>query len=272
MNNYDFTQYDIIDAHAHIFPDKIFHKATEAIGDFYHLAMASEGSSDLLLKSGSEIKVSKYLVCSSATTPRQTQSINDYISEQCKNHSEFIGFGTLHPDMTEDEIHSELKRISDLGLCGIKLHPDFQDFDIDCKAADKIYDALGDSMPVLIHMGDKRYHRSNPAKLKTVLKRFSSLHVMAAHLGGYTEWEEASDTLRGLSEYLRFDTSSSLSLISQDYARKLILGFGIENCFWGSDFPMWTHESEFRNLIDLGFSEQDNRKIFSENFKNYFNI
>lgn len=272
MNNYNYDDYEIIDAHSHIFPDKIYHKATEAIGDFYDLAMACEGNADSLLKSGSQINVSKYLVCSSATTPKQTQSINQFISEQCRIHKEFVGFGTLHPDMSEQEITDELAKFNDLGLVGIKLHPDFQNFDIDSHEADKIYDAVGDTMPILIHMGDKRYSHSNPAKLRKILLRFPKLHIMAAHLGGYTQWDEAYDNLSGLNDYLRFDTSSSLALISHEYARKLINHFGIENCFWGSDFPMWTHESEFRNLIDLGFSQKENQMIFSENFKRYFKI
>ena len=43
----------IIDAHAHIFPDKIAKKATDAIGDFYGIQMTeSAGTPDILLQEG----------------------------------------------------------------------------------------------------------------------------------------------------------------------------------------------------------------------------
>ena len=61
----------IIDAHTHIFPQKIAAKATDAIGAFYDLPMAAVGDSEALLKSGRSIGVDRYLVCSSATTPAQ---------------------------------------------------------------------------------------------------------------------------------------------------------------------------------------------------------
>jgi hypothetical protein len=39
----------IIDAHTHIYPDKIAQKATEAIGDFYGLGMRCIGTAENLL-------------------------------------------------------------------------------------------------------------------------------------------------------------------------------------------------------------------------------
>ena len=40
----------IIDAHTHIFPEKIADKASEAIGEFYDLPMNSGGGSKTLLE------------------------------------------------------------------------------------------------------------------------------------------------------------------------------------------------------------------------------
>ena len=55
----------IIDAHAHIFPDKIAQKATDNIGSFYDLYMNFDGTADMLIKQGNECGVSKYVVRSS---------------------------------------------------------------------------------------------------------------------------------------------------------------------------------------------------------------
>ena len=70
----------IIDAHAHIFPDKIASKATDAIGDFYNIKMSNAaGTPELLLSEGKSAGISKFVVHSTATTVHQVKSINKYI-------------------------------------------------------------------------------------------------------------------------------------------------------------------------------------------------
>ena len=94
---------EIIDAHVHIYPDKIALKASKAIGDFYGIPMDYDGTVNGLLEVGKKAGISRYLVHSVATTPHQVHSINTFILEQLKAHKEFIGFITLHPDLTIDE-------------------------------------------------------------------------------------------------------------------------------------------------------------------------
>ena len=64
--------------HAHIFPSKSAYKASSAIGEFYNMGMKYPGESSLLLRVVRKINVSKYLVCSTATVPEQTEKINDF--------------------------------------------------------------------------------------------------------------------------------------------------------------------------------------------------
>ena len=54
------SSYKIIDAHAHIFPEKIVDAATVNIGKFYDLKMHCIGSSKMLIEEGSKAGVSKY--------------------------------------------------------------------------------------------------------------------------------------------------------------------------------------------------------------------
>ena len=129
----------ITDAHAHIFPPKIAQKAVGSIGDFYHIPMSHPGSPEALLQSGAAIGTRKYLVCSTATRPAQVVSINDFIQNCCQQHKELLGFATLHPAF--EDIPGEVSRVAGLGLRGVKLHPDFQQFCIDDPAAFPIYDA-----------------------------------------------------------------------------------------------------------------------------------
>ena len=69
----------IIDSHAHIFPDTIAEKAAKNIGKFYGIEMSSNGSVQGLLESGSKIGVDKYIVHSTATSLNQVKSINNFI-------------------------------------------------------------------------------------------------------------------------------------------------------------------------------------------------
>lgn len=270
MQKNTYAQYDICDAHAHIFPCKIALKATENIGKFYELPMNGiSGSADELLKSGSKIGVKKYLVCSTATIPEQVQSINDFILKKCNLHKDFFGFGTLHPNM--EDIESEIKRIISMGLHGIKLHPDFQKFNIDDPKAYKIYEILEGNLPLLLHSGDNRYDFSRPTRIARVARDFPKLQIIAAHLGGYQSWGEASQCLCGFSN-IKVDCSSSISFIPKEYSRRLIREYGAENCFFGCDFPMWQHAPELERFFELGLTDEENRMILSENFCKFFNI
>lgn len=257
------SEYYIIDSHAHIFPDKIAEKATQATGLFYDIEMDNVGSVSRLLESGSKINVNKYVVHSTATKPEQVSSINEYISNECKKNPEFIGFGTMHPFLTLDEQKKELDRFEKLGLIGVKLHPDIQEFSLDSEDSLRMFKLFAGRYPVLIHMGDARYQYSNPHRLAAVLKKYPKLDVIGAHLGGYSEWNEVKKHLIGMNVY--FDTSSSICMMEKQEAIDIITSHGMDKIVWGTDFPMWKHENEFNNLINLGFTHEENQKIFSEN-------
>ena len=269
MDKNIYEKYEIIDAHAHIFPEKIAAVATESIGHFYELHMTGCGLSDKLLESGKKIGVSRYLVCSTATTQHQISAINNFIAGECLLHPEFYGFGTTHAD--SDNVAADVEQIISLGLHGVKLHPDFQKFNADSPEAYKIYEAIEGVLPVLIHCGDNRYDYSDPRRIAKVHKDFPKLKLMAAHLGGYQQWEDAVKLLKG-DDTLKFDVSSSLAFLTPERAAEIIHKYGSENCFFGSDFPMWDHEDELERFLALGLTEEENRMILSENFKDFLSI
>lgn len=254
----------IIDSHAHIFPQKIATKASGAIGDFYGIKMHHDGMSHTFSALMKEAGVSKALVCSTATTPQQVVPINDFVAEKCKQYENFIGFATLHQDMEDAE--SEILRIKELGLHGIKLHPDFQKFKIDDERMFDTYKILErEKLPILFHTGDKRYNFSGPRHLIKIMEKFPDLVCIAAHFGGYSEWKAAREYPK--SKNLFFDTSSSLHELGIDEALSLISHFGIEQFMFGSDYPMWTPSEEIEKVLALGLSEEDYEKVFHENFE-----
>ena len=77
------------------------------------------------------------------------------IAKECAEHSCFYGFGTTHAD--SEDLEKDINQILSLGLHGVKLHPDFQKFNADSPEAFKIYELMGEELPLLIHCGDARY-------------------------------------------------------------------------------------------------------------------
>ncbi len=252
----------IIDAHAHVFPSKIAAKATESIGEFYDIPMDLDGSVETLLQLKERYGVSKFLIQSVATTPLQVASINDFIARTVEEHPDtFIGFGALHPSMEEPE--KEVERILSLGLKGVKLHPDFQKFEADSPAAIRLYKAMEGRLPLLIHAGDRRYDYSHPRRIANILNRFPKLDVIAAHFGGWSQWDEAQAYLKGKRVWV--DTSSSLYEISPERAKELVDDFGEDFVLFGTDYPMWKVNEELERLGKLGLSESQLEKILHLN-------
>lgn len=260
----------IIDAHSHIFPDALAPKATQSIGQFYDIPMMDVGNVDALLKSGSEIGTDRYLVCSTATVARQVHSINDFILASCNAHPEFFGFATLHPDL--EDIEAEADRIVSMGLHGIKLHHDFQRFDIDAECAMPIYRAAAKrGLPILFHMGDAHRDFSKPHRLARIASLFPELTCIAAHFGGYHDWSEAYAALYQLPN-VYFDTSSSLAFITPLEARAFLHRMGIERFFFGTDFPMWSHADEYTRMMQLELTPEQYDKLFYQNFERLFHL
>lgn len=257
----------IIDAHAHIFPEKIAQKAVANIGQFYNLPMGHQGLSQSLLDSGRAIGVSRYLVCSTATTPAQVASINDFIAGECRKHPEFFGFGTLHPQL--ESLPAEVDRIAALGLHGVKLHPDFQKFDIDDPIALELYRLCARvGLPILFHTGDHRYDYSAPRRMAAVARQFPELICIAAHFGGYRQWQDVA-VYQGLHN-LYFDTSSSLFALPREEALGLLDLLGEDRFFFGTDFPMWDHRQELDRFLALDLPEATQEKILAGNFLRVF--
>lgn len=261
----------IHDAHCHIFPAKIAVKATNSIGNFYGIPMnIQEGSAEALYKLRNKAEVDHCLVCSTATKASQVISINDFIAEETRKYPDcFYGFGTLHQDMPETEMLGEIDRIISLGLHGIKLHPDFQELDIDDKRMYPAYKYLAEkSLPILFHMGDNRYDYSSAERLARIMDDINGLTAIAAHLGGYQAWDKANVLIKYDGIY--FDTSSSLAFLPKETAYKRIMSYGTGRVMFGSDFPMWSMIDEIKNVEALGLSDEDLELIFYKNFERLF--
>lgn len=252
----------IIDAHAHIFPDKIADRAAEGIGGFYGMNVDYDGTLGTLLSEGAAAGVGRFIVQSVATVPEQVTAINNFIAESVRRYPEkLIGFGAMHPDF--EDIAGETERIISLGLKGIKLHSDFQRFNIDDERAFPIYEAAQGRLPVLFHIGDNRYDYSSPERLKNVVKRFPRLTVIGAHLVGWSMWDRGAELFEGSGVYA--DCSSSLYAMSPEHAAELIRKIGTDRVMWGTDYPMWSAKDELERFAKLPLTDEERENILGKN-------
>ena len=269
MVSHNGKKYRVADAHAHVYPGKIAEKATAAVGKFYDIDMENVGIPHILHETGTMAGIEKFLISSVATKVEQVRAITDFIASKCEVYPTFVGLGAWHQDITD--IDAEFDHIQELGLKGIKLHPDFQRFNIDDEKMLDVYkEANRRGLPVLFHTGDDRTDFSSPARLAKVIDKIPDFVCVAAHFGGYRRWDESRMLLSGANVYI--DTSSSLAFINNELARENIRHFGVERTLFGTDFPMWQPEEELQRYFAMGLSYEENKKILWENFAKLYNI
>ena len=254
----------IIDAHVHLYPDAIAAKASGSIGAFYEMPMRHDGSARALLDACARAGVEKCVLCAVATAPAQVGSINQFLAGE-KERLGFAALCALHPQMTEAQLAGALDFARENGLAGAKLHPDFQRFRADDPKVFFLYEALAAArLPLLLHAGDSRYGFSSPARVANAAKAFPGLTLVAAHLGGWSQWEESARLLPGLDNVF-VDTSSSLYSLAPARAKEIIRAFGAERVLFGTDFPMWDAADELRLLRGLGLHGDELERILRRN-------
>lgn len=263
----------IIDAHCHIYPDKIARKAVSAVDTFYDGLPADhhDGTVDTLKRSGAAAGISRFIVHSVATKPEQVFHINQFIARSvAASDGAFTGMGTMHLD--SDDLRLDFEQLKGMGLKGVKLHPDIQRFEADEPRAMAIYEMCADAgLPVCVHTGDYRYDYSNPPRIANILKTFPTLKFIGAHFGGWSVWEEAA---RVLADYpnIIVDSSSTFYTVKPALAKELIRIWTPGRVMFGTDYPLWPQQPDIEYLLRLELSDEDYENIFWRNCARLFDI
>jgi predicted TIM-barrel fold metal-dependent hydrolase len=167
----------------------------------------------------------------------------------------------MHRDFENPE--AEIRRLTGLGLKGIKLHPDMQKFNIDDDRMMDIYALLEGRLPVIFHTGDYRYPFSHPARLARVLDNFPGLCVVAAHFGGWSVFDLALEYFRDRRCYL--DVSSAIPFLGKKRSAELIRIYGAERILFGSDYPMWDPGYCLQDFLTLDLTDAERELILYKN-------
>lgn len=262
----------LIDFHTHAFPKSIAERAISNLsfvsgGLYPH----TDGTLDSLKELLSRSLIDKAVVLSIATNARQQKKVNNFAAEINKDPNLFA-FGSVFPD--SPDALEELERIKAIGLKGVKLHPNYQNFDADDPKMKPIYKKISElGLITIFHAGlDYGFappYGGMPQKIARALSWFES-PVIAAHWGGIDCGKEVLELLCGKDIY--FDTSFGYGNMPKYYAEKILEKHGADKILFGTDSPWHTAEMEMRLLDTLGLSSEEKEQIFHRNAEKLLEI
>ncbi len=261
----------IIDIHTHIFPDKIAARSIAVLEGNAGIKAAISGTLDGLLASAKEGKVDYCVVMPVVTKPSQFQSVNQFAAELNLSYGEgkehkLISFGGIHPEASDYK--EELHVIKELGLQGIKLHPDYQKtrFD-DIRYKRIVEEASRLGLIVLVHAGvdiglPEPVH-CTPKMAREMLDEVQPEQLILAHYGGYALWNEVEEYLVGQNVY--FDTAYTQGKISNEQFLRILKNHGANKILFGTDSPWCGQKESIEWINSLPISEEEKAMILGEN-------
>ena len=257
----------VIDFHTHIFPDKIASGSISHLESVSGIAAATNGTLLGLLDSMEKNKVDLSVILPVVTKSSQFESVNRFAAEVNERYKgKLISFGGIHPDC--EDYKAELDKIKELGLPGIKLHPDYQRVMIDDERNMRIIeyaDSLG--LIIVVHAGidiglPNPVH-CPPQKARKVIDEIKPDKLVLAHLGGWKQWDEVYECLAGEKVY--FDTSFTFDYIEQEMFLKILKKHGSKKVLFATDSP-WSDAGKMIEVVrDMPLTQEEKEDILNRN-------
>lgn len=261
----------IIDFHTHMFPDFLAESTISLLSKNAGIKPYTDGTLNDTIKKMDDAGIDIIVVCNIATNPKQMHNVNSFAIEQNKNER-LVAFGSIHPD---SDYISELDRLSENGIKGIKLHPEYQNFYIDDKKMQKVYeDILKRGFVLIFHAGvdygfDAPFH-ATPERTNNVLKMFEGEKVVLAHMGGFDMWEDNMKYLIGKDIYI--DTSCAHAFTDKNTILGILNAHKKDKILFATDTPWNDMKSEIKATYDLGLDSEFTDMILYKNAKKLLEI
>ena len=262
----------IIDFHTHTFPDKIaertIHKLEAAAGIHARVNGTLAGLKASMKQAGVDYSVILPVV----TKPSQFDTINQCAAAM-NGSDHIISFGGIHPDNTD--IPDKLAYIRQLGLPGIKLHPDYQKVHINDERYLKLITAAVDlGLLVIIHAGidvglPEEVHCPPEEAVQMLCyveehaKDPASAKIILAHTGGWKQWDAVEELLVGKPVY--FDLAYTFGFISESQLLRIIQNHGADRILFATDSPWNDQAEDIHVLQQLPLSQEEQAAILGEN-------
>ena len=262
----------IFDIHTHCFPDALAPKALPHLAEICKSPYYGSGTYSDLCEKIRSAGAHGAMILHIATKPSQMTSVNNFAAACQKDN--IYSFGSVFP--TSESAIDELHRIKELGLKGVKLHPDYQGFLVDDPSVFPVYETASElGLPITFHTGYDPYSPNlvhcHPMSLARIADLFPQLTIIAAHMGGMRMDNEAEQYLLNKRNVF-FDTAYASYSLSPSRCGDLIRKCGIDKVFFATDFPWSTIDAELSLLQACGLSPDELEMICFKNAERIFNI
>ena len=212
-----------------------------------------------------------------------TAEVNDWCARYASSAPDrLIPFGSVNPRFTKDAA-SETRRVLDLGIRALKIHPPHQLFNVNDYRTGGAGAGIGEvlqvaeerNVPVMIHTGTSvfpgaRNVYADPMPADDVGVDFPKLRVILAHAGRPLHGDTALFLLRRHPNFF-FDLSGIPPKRLPRYVPRL--AEVADRCLWGSDWPSPGVTDVRKNVEDflaLELTESARRAILWDNAARLF--
>ena len=276
----------VIDFHNHFYPDKIAEKAIDKLTKCANIVAYTDGTikglSDDLRNNGYDLGV----VLPVATAPKQVEHINTNAAVISSLYPNLISFASMHPDY--ENYKDEIFRIKELGIKGIKFHPDYQNTFFDDERYMRIMDeAFKQDLIVVVHAGldiglPEPIH-TGVEQILNVINHFGdrASKLVLAHTGAWAMWDEVLDKVAGKNVYMDISFSlgstkrlngEELKLLDDDLLVKIVRKHGADKVLFGTDSPWGDHRAMLDKFLSLPFTKEEQDLILYKNAKKLLKI
>ena len=261
----------IIDFHTHIFPGKIAKSTLDFLASVCKTEPYTDGTSEGLMASGEAAGVDVSVALPIVTKLSQFASINRFAAGF--QEGRILSFGGLHP--AEENYKEQLRQIKEMGMKGIKLHPDYQEIrfnDIRCKRVISYASELG--LIVSVHAGrDPKCPEDvhcTPQMAAEVIREVEPEKLVLAHMGGNQLWDEVEAYLVGKPVY--FDTGVVLDTMTEEQFLRIARNHGADKILFATDSP-WAAQTEFIRLLkQMPLTQEEKEQILGGNARRLLGI
>lgn len=255
-----------IDFHVHAFADKIAVRTVESLAKICGEIPCTNGTMADTRRTMGEWGVDGIVLMSIATKPSQHLVCNNWAASQ--KAPDCFPFGSVHPD--GEDVLEELERIRELGLYGVKLHPDYQNFFVDEERLYPIYRKCGElGLPVTLHAGfdplcPDTVHCSPQAAARAAGDNPETTFIFA-HMGSNALWDDVEIHMAGKYPNVYLDTALSGSHMEDDQLLRMIRMQGADRVLLASDCPWDSTAVTIRKLEGLPLTQEEKERIFYKN-------
>jgi len=271
----------MIDVHTHTFPVSIAQRALDKLTAKagHVIAPVSDGTVTGLLQAMRLAKIDRAVLCPVVTLPDQTASI---LAEACAIRDGargeeaarcLIPLASVHP--ADVKWPARLQAVADAKIRGVKLHPYYQEFVLDAPGSMAFLKRCCDlNLIVQCHCGyDIGFPRNpicSPERVARVIREIPGLRFIAAHLGGWMDWEASVSHLLGKDVFL--DTSVLHYGIENPHALRLLREHDPDKLLFATDAPWMSFEDGIRFVRSAGLSPAHEAAVLGGNAQRLFAV